>query len=82
MPTKLARKDDSGTNIIAIAETAGNTQDLVVIQQCGLFDQTKQMNPIGPAPTRIEGECRFDVTIRSRSTQDTNPRRSHLPPVP
>jgi hypothetical protein len=82
MTPKLAGKDDPGSNVVSITEAAWDAKDLIFIEQRWTLDKAKQMHAIRTTTAGIEGIRRFDITIRSRSTQNTNARRSHLPRVP
>ena len=72
MTAKLRSEYNTGANIVAVAEAAGNTQNLVLIEQSRRFEQPKDVHAIGTASGRVEGEGSFDVAIRSRGPEDTN----------
>jgi hypothetical protein len=46
VPAQLTGKHDTRPDVIAVAESTGNAQNLVVVQQLRVFQKLKQMDPL------------------------------------
>jgi hypothetical protein len=69
---KLGAEDHSGADVVAVAEPAGNAQHLVLAQPRRIFEQAKQVDPLGRRPALFERERGLDVAIGSGGTQNAN----------
>jgi hypothetical protein len=59
-------------NVIAIAKTAGYAENLILVDQLRLLEQSIDMYPIGRSSGLLEGEGGLLVTVSARCPQDDN----------
>ena len=78
MTAKLAGENDARSDVVAVTETAGNAENLVLVEQLGLFDQPEEVDTIGATATQIERVRRLHVTVRAGGTQYTHSGSSQL----
>ena len=57
----------AGTHVVPVAEPARDTDDLALLQQLRLFQQSEQVHAFGGRSAFLERERRFHVAIRPRS---------------
>jgi len=65
----LVGKDFAGGHVVAVAETAGDDQELIVPQRLGLFHQAEDVHALGPKAGLLERELRLAIAIRSRRSK-------------
>ena len=63
---------DAGGNIVAVAEAAGDAEDLILVGQLRGFEPTVEMDDVSIAAGALEGERGFDVAVGARSAEDTD----------
>lgn len=63
MSAELAREDDAGSEVIAVAEAAGDAEDLEIGESCGVFKQSIEVQAFGLGPGEFEGPGGFDVAV-------------------
>ena len=69
MPNLIA-KDPPRCDVVAITESAGQTQNLVFTWQSRIFQQLIDVHQIGPAAGQLKGMDRLVVTVGTRSSDD------------
>ena len=62
----------SRRKIVAIAEAAGDDEDLKLAKASGIFEQSVDMNSLGRRARPLEGERRLDVAISAGRTENKN----------
>ena len=74
---ELVGEDLAGRHVVAVGEAAGNDQDLVALQQAGLFAQAVDVDALGDGAGLLEGELGLAVAVGAGGTQDEDARRGH-----
>lgn len=77
LPAQLARKDDSGAEVIAVAEATGDAENLELAESRGIFEQTKQVNSFCGSTSQFKRVSGFNVAVGPWGTKNANSRRSH-----
>ena len=78
MTAKLTGENNARSDVVAVTEATGYAEDLVLIEQLGLFDQPEEMDAIGATATHVERVRGLHVTVRAGSTQYTHSGSSQL----
>lgn len=68
LTSKLAGKNHTCTKVVAIAESARDTQNLIPTELGGIFEEAEKMNSIRRRTGQLKRMSRFNVTIRSRGS--------------
>jgi len=63
LSAKLAGEDNSGSEVITVAEAAGNAEDLKIGESGGIFEQSVEVQAFGFGTCEFEGPCGFDVAV-------------------
>ena len=66
----LVAEDAAGRDVVAVAESAGDAQDLKVGHATRLFEHAIDVPPLGHAAGQLEGVRSFPVAIRARCSQN------------
>jgi hypothetical protein len=66
MMNNLIRKYFAGSDVVAIAEPAGNNKNLKFIEQILAFDEPVYVYALCPSAGKCQCEFRFEVAIYSR----------------
>ena len=74
MMLDLVAQNASGGHVVAVAEAARDTQDLIGGQLRRLFQQPADVQRFGFGPGLLEGEGRFQIAVRARGPQDQDVR--------
>ena len=73
----LISQNSAGGHVVAVTESAGDAEDLIVGQQYRPVEQTIDVEPIGATAGTLEREDGFAVAVRARCTQDQDSRLCH-----
>ena len=65
MSSQLAGEDDTRSDVVTITEPAGDTENLVLVEQLGLFDQPEEVDASGMASTQIKGVRGLPIAVRT-----------------
>jgi hypothetical protein len=68
--THLTRQNSTGCDIVAVAKAARQTENLRVISKAGSLDQPVNVDALRFRASLLESEFRFQITVRSRGSQD------------
>src|SRR5207302_2516077 len=74
---ELRRQDFPRGHIVAVGEAPGHNQDLVALQQTGLFAQPIDVNALGNRPGLLEAKLGLQVAVGARSTKDQRAWNGH-----
>ena len=58
-------EDDTRSDVVTITEPAGDTENLVLVEQLGLFDQPEEVDASGMASTQIKGVRGLPIAVRT-----------------
>ena len=72
MTAKLARENDTRSDVVPITEATRYAEDLVLVEQLGLLDQPKEVDAIRTTSTHVESVRGLDIAIRAGRTQHTH----------
>jgi hypothetical protein len=70
MVSELDGQDLPRGDIIPVAESAGDAQDLVIANKRGVFQKPPDMNTIGECSGLLKGVGRLKITVCPRGTQN------------
>ena len=77
LSSQLTREDHAGSQIVTVTESTRDTQNLVLTEPRRVFQQSKQMQPLGRSPSQLEGMRGLDVAVGSGGSQDADSGDSH-----
>jgi hypothetical protein len=69
---KLHRKNFSRSNVVAVTETAGQSEDLILAEELGILTQGVDVNAIDDGTGRLEREQRFEIAVGPGRTKNQN----------
>ena len=68
----LVAQNPAGGNIVAVAESAGQAQHLIIVDLLGRFEQPVHVQPLDFAAGALECERGFTVAVSAGRSQDEN----------
>ena len=74
---QLAREDDSGSDIVTVAEATGDAEHLVLVEYFRLVEHSEQVNSIGIRLAVREGVGGFHVAVGAGGTQHADAGSCH-----
>jgi len=77
LATELPGKDDAGAEVIAVAETAGDAENLEFGQSGRVFQQSIEVQPFGLCSGEFKSPGCFDVAVRAWCAEDADFGGSH-----
>lgn len=77
LSAELPGEDDAGAEVIAVAETAGDAEDLKFGESGRVFQQSVEMQPFGLCPGQFESPGCFDVAVGAGCAEDADFGGSH-----
>jgi len=77
LTAELPGEDDSGTEVISVAEPAGNAQDLEFGQSGGVFEQSVEVQAFRLSPGQFESPGGFDVAVGAGCAENADFGGSH-----
>jgi hypothetical protein len=77
VPTHPSRQNSAGGDVVAVAESTGQTEDLVAARQSRVFHQSPDVDAFGDRTGQLKGMSGFDIAVGTGSTQDENARLRH-----
>lgn len=72
LSAELTGEDDAGTEVISVAEAAGDAEDLEIRESCGIFEQSVEVQSFGPGTGEFEGPGGFDVAVGAWSAENAD----------
>jgi hypothetical protein len=78
MNAKLRCQNASGSDVVAVAEPAGETENLKIVSEDWSFDKLLNVDRNRLGPGQLERVGCFNIAIRSRGTEDENARLCHV----
>ena len=70
MVEHLVAEDSAGAQVVAVAESAGNAEDLELLEERGLFQKPVDVQGFGLCAGLLEGEGRFGVAVGAGGAKD------------
>src|SRR5207248_3134287 len=74
---ELDRQDLAGRHVVAVGEAAGDDEDLVTLEQLGVFAQAVDVDFLGHGAGLLKRKLRFVVAIAAGGAQDQDVWRVH-----
>ena len=73
----LVAEDSAGAQVVAVAESAGDAEDLELLEERGLFQQPVDVQGFGLRAGLLEGEGGFGVAVGAGGAEDQDVGRGH-----
>lgn len=81
LSAELAGEDHAGAEVVTVAESAGDAENLVVCQQVWRFEESEEVHAVSNSAGNFEGMRCFDITVGSWCPKHTNTGLHHLYPA-
>ena len=78
MVDDLVGHDLAGRHVVAVAETAGEDQDVILIEELLVFDHPVDVDAVRLGPGQLQCVLRFQIGVDSRRPQNDCSNLFHL----